>query len=148
MRFVPLLIEAAELKDACPVGIYMFKVNKRNTRTRCEICSKFDAIGVVLVSLLLTLNSEYRHIVANVIWLIHNCMYYTTTLHTPLMFTSLIRWISILNGDSLLIVLNFGIFMLKFSIHFMYWFLIYLDIAFLIFLYYLRYKSQQIVYLH
>ena len=23
-----------------PAGIYMFKVNKRNTRTRCEICSK------------------------------------------------------------------------------------------------------------
>ena len=24
----------------CPVGIYMFKVNKGNTRIRCEICSK------------------------------------------------------------------------------------------------------------
>ena len=23
-----------------PVGIYMFKVNNRNNRTRCEICSK------------------------------------------------------------------------------------------------------------
>ena len=23
-----------------PAGNYMFKVNKRNTRTRCEICSK------------------------------------------------------------------------------------------------------------
>ena len=23
-----------------PVGIYMFKVNNRNTRTKCEICSK------------------------------------------------------------------------------------------------------------
>ena len=23
-----------------PVGIYMFKVNNRNTRIRCEICSK------------------------------------------------------------------------------------------------------------
>ena len=23
-----------------PVGIYLFKVNNRNTRTRCEICSK------------------------------------------------------------------------------------------------------------
>ena len=33
----------------------MFKVNNRNTRTRCEICSKL-IIGVVLVSLLLTLN--------------------------------------------------------------------------------------------
>ena len=25
---------------AFPVGIYLFKVNKRNTITRCEICSK------------------------------------------------------------------------------------------------------------
>ena len=32
---------------------YMFKVKNRNNRTRCEICSKF---GVILVSLLLTLN--------------------------------------------------------------------------------------------
>ena len=23
-----------------PAGIYLFKVNSRNTRTRCEICSK------------------------------------------------------------------------------------------------------------
>ena len=45
-----------------PISIYPFKVNNRNTRTRCEICSKStkrhqnDANGVVLVSLLLTLN--------------------------------------------------------------------------------------------
>ena len=26
--------------DGFPFGIYMFKVNDRNTRTRCEICSK------------------------------------------------------------------------------------------------------------
>ena len=26
--------------QTAPVGIYMFKVNNRNTRTRCEICSK------------------------------------------------------------------------------------------------------------
>ena len=25
-----------------PVGIYMFKVNNRNTRTRCKICSKLN----------------------------------------------------------------------------------------------------------
>ena len=45
-------------------SIYMFKVNNRNTRNRCEICSKLtiktlalnDAIGVVLASLLLILN--------------------------------------------------------------------------------------------
>ena len=45
-----------------PVSIYLLKVNNRSTRTRCEICSKSaiktqnDASGVVLVSLLLTLN--------------------------------------------------------------------------------------------
>ena len=48
-------------------GIYLLKNNSRNTRTRCKICSKLTiktperrhqngAIGVVLVSLLLTLN--------------------------------------------------------------------------------------------
>ena len=45
-----------------PVGIYLFKAKNRNTRTRCEICSKLTIKtlerrhGVVLVSLLLTLN--------------------------------------------------------------------------------------------
>ena len=43
-----------------PAGNYMFKVNNRNLRTRCEICSKITIKtpeqGVVLVSLLLTLN--------------------------------------------------------------------------------------------
>ena len=56
-----------------PAGIYLFKVNNRNTRTRCEICSKltlqiaelhsgvfvvkFEHIPhLVLVFLLLTLN--------------------------------------------------------------------------------------------
>ena len=38
-----------------PVGIYLLKVNNRNTRTRCEICSKLIIVNV-LVSLLLTLN--------------------------------------------------------------------------------------------
>ena len=27
-------------RDSFPVGIHLFKVNNRNTRTRCEICSK------------------------------------------------------------------------------------------------------------
>ena len=61
----------------CPAGIYPFKVNNRNTRTRCEICSKLliniserrlwnmfkvnnkdtrTTPGIILVSLLLTLN--------------------------------------------------------------------------------------------
>ena len=49
-----------------PAGNYIFKVSNRNTRTRCDICSKLtiktperhqnDTIGVALVSLVLTLN--------------------------------------------------------------------------------------------
>ena len=41
-----------------PVGIYLLKVNNRNTRTRCEICSKLTIKKPerCLVSLLLTLN--------------------------------------------------------------------------------------------
>ena len=42
-----------------PAGNYIFEVNNRNTRTRCEICSKLTITtvnGVVLVSLLFTLN--------------------------------------------------------------------------------------------
>ena len=46
----------------CPAGNYMFKVNKRNTKTRCEICSKLTIkipehiSHLVLVFLLLTLS--------------------------------------------------------------------------------------------
>ena len=42
-----------------PAGIYMFKVNNRNTRTRCEICLKFTIKTPLLVYLLLTLNFEH-----------------------------------------------------------------------------------------
>ena len=43
------------VKRAPPAGIYLLKVNNRNTRTRCEICSKLTIkTPVVLVSLLLT----------------------------------------------------------------------------------------------
>ena len=28
------------LKEVFPSGIYLLKVNNRNTRTKCEICSK------------------------------------------------------------------------------------------------------------
>ena len=43
------------------VNSYLFKVNNRNIRKKCEICSKLtmascDIIGVVLASLLLILN--------------------------------------------------------------------------------------------
>ena len=34
-------MQATPLRNVpLPVGIYMFKVNNKNTRTRCEICSK------------------------------------------------------------------------------------------------------------
>ena len=48
-----------------PTRIYLFKANNRNTRTRCEICSKLTRMAPefsvfivkdTLVSLLLTLN--------------------------------------------------------------------------------------------
>ena len=39
-----------------PAGIYLLKVNNRNTRTRCEICSKLTINTPELVYLLLTLN--------------------------------------------------------------------------------------------
>ena len=44
-----------------PTSNYMFKVNNRNTRTRCQIfkVNNKDTIGVVLVSLLLTLNISH-----------------------------------------------------------------------------------------
>ena len=34
-----VLLSKEELESG-PVGIYLLKVNNRNTRTRCEICSK------------------------------------------------------------------------------------------------------------
>ena len=49
-----------------PAGFYMFKVNNRNTRARCEICSKLTIKTPErhqwrhLVSLLLTLNIFYN----------------------------------------------------------------------------------------
>ena len=50
-------------KRVDPVGIYLLKVYNRNTRTRCQICLKLTMKtperGVVLMSLLLTLNIFY-----------------------------------------------------------------------------------------
>ena len=43
------------LKYSNPLGIYLLKVNSRNTRTRCEIFSKLTIKTKILVSLLLTL---------------------------------------------------------------------------------------------
>ena len=48
-----------------PANIYLFNINNRNTKKRCEICSKLtiktsnDVSDVALVSLLLTLNKFY-----------------------------------------------------------------------------------------
>ena len=44
-------------KNLHPAGIYLFKVNNKNARTRCEICSKLTMkIPERRQSLLLTLN--------------------------------------------------------------------------------------------
>ena len=47
----------------CPADIYLLKVNSRNTRTRCEICSKLivKTLERRLLSLLLTL-SIFHHL--------------------------------------------------------------------------------------
>ena len=63
--------------NSIPAGIYLLKVNNRNTITRCEICSKLiiktpeQRQCVILVSLLLTLNIfhtlfyvNFEHVIA------------------------------------------------------------------------------------
>ena len=54
-------IQATNKDSIYPVGNFMFKINNKNTRARCEICSKLtvktpERRRVVLVSLWLTLN--------------------------------------------------------------------------------------------
>ena len=51
-------ISCGGITEAFPAGSCMFKVNIRNARAKCEICSKLTIKdnGIVLVSLLLTLN--------------------------------------------------------------------------------------------
>ena len=39
----------SEDTEGYPIGIYMFKVNNRNTRTRCEICSKLAMFKVMFL---------------------------------------------------------------------------------------------------
>ena len=68
-----------------PAGIYLLKVNNRNTRIRCEIYYQNDAISLVLVSLLLTLNIfhtllwyfyfNFEHVIADwdVVWSFQKC---------------------------------------------------------------------------
>ena len=38
--YCPIHSQPTRLFDSFPAGIYLLKVNNRNTRTRCEICSK------------------------------------------------------------------------------------------------------------
>ena len=46
--------------EAKPAGNYMFRVNNKSTRTRYEICSKFEHIPhLVLVFLLLIKRASY-----------------------------------------------------------------------------------------
>ena len=44
MKFTPVSFFTAcfywKFRKTCPAGIYLLKVNNRNTRTRCGICSK------------------------------------------------------------------------------------------------------------
>ena len=52
---------ALKINTFFPAGNYLLKVNNRNTRKRCEICSELtikipEHIHLVLVLLLLTLN--------------------------------------------------------------------------------------------
>ena len=52
-----LILKNARLIISYPTGNYIFKVNNRNSTTRCEICSKLTIkAGVDLISLLITLN--------------------------------------------------------------------------------------------
>ena len=39
-QFMTFYLETFSRENYLPAGNYMFKVNNRNTRTRCEICSK------------------------------------------------------------------------------------------------------------
>ena len=55
-----------------PAGIYLFKVNKRNTKTRCEICSKLKIktperghwrLGNAIKKLNKLINADLKHLV-------------------------------------------------------------------------------------
>ena len=69
------------VKEYHPTGIYLLKVNNRNTRTKCEKCSKltiralnFEHIShLVLVFLLLNLLLRiFKHVIAYYIMHEHN----------------------------------------------------------------------------
>ena len=60
-----------------PAGNYMFKVNNRNSRTRCELCSKLTIKiperrhDVVLVSLLITLKHISHLVLVFILNIVH-----------------------------------------------------------------------------
>ena len=61
-KYILFFVAFFKFRITYPVNIYLFKVNNRNTREKCEICSKLtkkhqtDVIDAVLVFFLLTLN--------------------------------------------------------------------------------------------
>ena len=52
MKWVNYLLEKLNKQDfnTIPAGNYMFKVNIRNTSTRCEICSNLNNKGIFIVN--------------------------------------------------------------------------------------------------
>ena len=52
MKWVNYLLEKLNKQDfnTIPAGNYMLKVNNRNTRTRCETCSKLNNKGIFIVN--------------------------------------------------------------------------------------------------
>ena len=61
-----------------PDIMYLFKVNNKSTRKRCEICSRLtinDVVDLVLVFLLLTLNIFHNFFSAFIIDVENNSMY-------------------------------------------------------------------------
>ena len=59
---IATFIEEASFIEVKPAGIHLLKVNNKNTKARCEICSKLTRkipkrLGIVLAPLLLNLNT-------------------------------------------------------------------------------------------
>ena len=48
-----------------PVGNYMFKVDNRNTRTRCEICSKLTVIQTYFTPCSSVSIVNFEHVIAD-----------------------------------------------------------------------------------
>ena len=52
-----------------PVGIYLLKVNNRNTRTRCEICSKLTIKTYFTLGSSVSI-ANFEHVIAGLFWLV------------------------------------------------------------------------------